>query len=131
MLPGLYRDSGLSESGGCWQLFPEEGLFKVTTAQGRSWFARYGLVASWNHDSHSWLWGWAIPPEGLNEPNPWGTRLYLLDLADWLALAPATYLESGLILAGGYATMLAGYAVATRHAAPTPLASDRPPPRAL
>ncbi|HAD88199.1 MAG TPA: hypothetical protein DCG48_12620 [Rhodospirillaceae bacterium] len=75
--------------------------------------------------------GWAIPPEGLNEPNPWGTRLYLLDLADWLALAPATYLESGLILAGGYATMLAGYAVATRHAAPTPLASDRLPPRAL
>ena len=63
MLPGLYRDSGLSESGGCWQLFPEEGLFKVTTAQGRSWFARYGLVASWNHDSHSWLWGWAIPPD--------------------------------------------------------------------
>jgi len=60
-LPRLYRDFGLSESGGAWEVFPDHGLFKVTTGSGRSWFAEYGLVASWNHETHSWLWAWAFP----------------------------------------------------------------------
>ncbi|SDE37358.1 hypothetical protein SAMN04488105_10381 [Salipiger thiooxidans] len=60
-LPRLYRDFGLSENGGAWEVFPDHGLFKVTTGSGRSWFAEYGLVASWNHETHSWLWAWAFP----------------------------------------------------------------------
>ena len=68
-LPRLYRDFGLSENGGAWEVFPDHGLFKVTTVSGRSWFAEYGLVASWNHETHSWLWAWAFPRDWQGPPS--------------------------------------------------------------
>lgn len=62
-LPELYDLYHLSDQKGTWEIFPEQGLFKVTTGTGRSWYAPYGLVASWNRETHSWLWGWGIPAD--------------------------------------------------------------------
>ncbi len=62
-LPALYAQWSLDDPNGKWEVFPEEGVFKVTTAGGRAWYARYGLLSSWNHETHSWLWSWAFPPE--------------------------------------------------------------------
>ncbi|MDO6586310.1 hypothetical protein Q4543_12375 [Salipiger sp. 1_MG-2023] len=72
-LPDLYRAWALDDPRGQWEVWPDEGLFKVTTVSGRIWYARYGLVSSWNHETHSWLWSWAFPrewetPQGILEP---------------------------------------------------------------
>ncbi len=61
---------------------------------------------------------WESRPVSAMGPNPWGSRLYILDLADALALPPGAYLESGLILVGGYAMLVAGYVLA--HSRTTP-----------
>lgn len=72
-LPGLYADWALDDPRGKWETFPDEQVFKVTTVAGRVWYARYGLLSSWNHETHSWLWSWAFPqdwdvPKGVVEP---------------------------------------------------------------
>lgn len=59
----LYREFGMDSGDGRWDVLPEEGIFKITTPEGRTAHARYGLVASWNSDTHSWLWAWAFPEE--------------------------------------------------------------------
>lgn len=73
-LPDLFEHTGLSAPGGSWQVFPDRQLFKLTTASGRSWYARYALLASWRAESHSWLWSWAFPPE-------WNTPAELVSVA--------------------------------------------------
>lgn len=67
-LPELFDHTGLSTPGGRWQVFPERQLFKLTTASGRSWYARYALLASWRAEDHSWLWSWAFPTEWAAPP---------------------------------------------------------------
>ncbi|MCF3627947.1 hypothetical protein RJ527_07710 [Thalassospiraceae bacterium LMO-SO8] len=56
---------------------------------------------------------WATGPRGAVDPNPWGIRLYLLDLADHLGLPEGAYITTGIILIGAYGALLAGYS-ATR-----------------
>lgn len=55
---------------------------------------------------------WATGPRGAVDPNPWGIRLYLLDLADHLRLPEGTYITTGIILIGAYGALLAGYSAA-------------------
>ncbi|PIW31007.1 MAG: hypothetical protein COW30_00885 [Rhodospirillales bacterium CG15_BIG_FIL_POST_REV_8_21_14_020_66_15] len=65
---------------------------------------------------------WAAGMMDTLGPNPWGVRLYILDLADALNLAEGAYVSAGIILGGGYAVMLGGYLLAARRA-PMPLQS--------
>jgi len=81
-LPDLFEHTGLSAPGGTWQVFPDRQLFKLTTASGRSWYARYALLASWRAESHSWLWSWAFPPA-------WNTPPELLSVAQRMRLEGA------------------------------------------
>ena len=46
--------------------------------------------------------------------NPWGMRLYLLDLADHLRLPSGAYLTAFILLIGGYVALLFGYLCGTR-----------------
>ncbi len=55
---------------------------------------------------------WATGPRGAVDPNPWGIRLYLLDLADHLRLPEGAYITTGVILIGAYVALLAGYGAA-------------------
>ena len=57
---------------------------------------------------------WESGPRGAKDPNPWGTRLYLLDLTDHLRLPEGAYLTMSIILVGAYAAMVAGYFAAGR-----------------
>ncbi|MEQ8229006.1 MAG: hypothetical protein RIA64_13045 [Rhodospirillales bacterium] len=66
---------------------------------------------SWDRTSNSGI-----------DPNPWGIRLYLLDLAEYLRLPRGAYIEKGIILLGAYAVMLAGYFLGAKIA-PRPMAS--------
>lgn len=59
----IYASFEIGNPDGRWDIFPEEGFFKFTTADGRASIARYGVVASWNQESHSWLWAWAFPDD--------------------------------------------------------------------
>lgn len=64
----------------------------------------------------TWLPGtpWAAGLNGPNNPNPWGIRLYILDLADALRLPPSAPLTVTIILFGAYALLLVGYFLARR-----------------
>ncbi|EIE51512.1 hypothetical protein AL036_07350 [Salipiger aestuarii] len=62
-LPALYTDWSLDDPRGQWEAFPEQQVFRVTTVKRRVWYARYGLLSSWNHETHSWLWAWAFPKD--------------------------------------------------------------------
>ena len=57
----IYEAFDLLSPDGTWQVQDEQALFKFPTARGQSCFARYGLVASWNGDTHSWMWAWGMP----------------------------------------------------------------------
>lgn len=57
----LYEAFGIGSKGGRWDVLPEQGLFKFTGADGRVAMANYGVVSSWNADTHSWMWGWGFP----------------------------------------------------------------------
>ena len=81
-LPDLFEHTGLSAPGGLWQVFPDRQLFKLTTVAGRSWYARYALLASWQAESHSWLWSWAFP-------SAWNTPPELLSVAQRMRLEGA------------------------------------------
>lgn len=59
----LYEKFDFLGTGGRWDVIPSEGLFKMTNAQGRVAHCQYGIAASWNAQSHSWMWGWAFPEE--------------------------------------------------------------------
>lgn len=48
---------------GRWDVIEREGLFKFTNADGRVAMGPYGVVASWNDKTHSWLWTWAMPDD--------------------------------------------------------------------
>tara|TARA_Y100000813_G_scaffold193573_2_gene173015 strand:+ start:445 stop:1827 length:1383 start_codon:yes stop_codon:yes gene_type:complete len=56
------------------------------------------------------------------DPNPWGARLYILDLADHLNLPANTFISVGIILFGAYAVMAAAY-FAVSHKGPSSLNS--------
>jgi hypothetical protein len=55
---------------------------------------------------------WAAGPRSAEDPNPWGIRLYLLDLFDHLQLPEGAYLTVGIVLIGAYGALLAGYGAA-------------------
>ena len=57
----LYAAYDIGSGGGRWDVIPSEGLFKFTTADGRVAICDYGVVSSWNPDTHSWMWGWGFP----------------------------------------------------------------------
>lgn len=59
---------------------------------------------------------WAQSIDGGADPNPWGTRLYILDLADHLRLPDNTFVTVGIILFGAYAVMTASYFLVSRKA---------------
>ena len=63
----VYDRFELGSDGGRWDVIPDEGLFKFTNADGRMCIASYGVVSSWNDQTHSWLWAWAMP-EGWISP---------------------------------------------------------------
>lgn len=52
------------------------------------------------------------------DPNPWGSRIYILDLFDFLALPASTYLTASIILMGSYIAMVAAYFTALRLPVP-------------
>jgi hypothetical protein len=51
---------------------------------------------------------------GAIDPNPWGVRLYILDLADHLRLPEGAFVTLSIILYGAYAALLAGYFLGSR-----------------
>jgi len=60
-------------TGGRWDVVEEESLFILTTGEGRKVHAQYGIAASWNAKTHSWMWAWGFPhewqlPDGILEP---------------------------------------------------------------
>ncbi len=57
----IYAELGLGDRSGRWDVMPEQALFKFTESDGRTAMAPYGVVASWNEDSHSWMWAWGFP----------------------------------------------------------------------
>ncbi|MEL6523846.1 MAG: DUF6882 domain-containing protein [Pseudomonadota bacterium] len=63
----LYDRFGLLNRNGSWEVIPDQALFKFNNAAGQTCYARYGLVASWNENSHSWMWAWGMP-EGWVHP---------------------------------------------------------------
>ncbi len=114
----LYERLGIGSGDGRWDVLPDEGLFKFTTAEGRSAIAEYGVVGSWNDQTHSWLWTWAMPEDWLTpasrrvcetlkaradtekdwEPVQWGTLFvneheawHLTNLAAWVNNMPMVY----------------------------------------
>lgn len=56
---------------------------------------------------------WQFGPHG-PVLNPWGVRLYLLDLADHLQLPIGAFQTEMIVLIGAYAVLVSGYLVATR-----------------
>lgn len=56
---------------------------------------------------------WQYGPRG-PAFNPWGMRLFALDLADHLALSAGAYVTVGIVLLGAYAALLTGYALGGR-----------------
>ena len=62
------RAFGMSTGEGRWDVVPEGPMFVFTTPEGRRATASYGVVASWNDTSHSWLWAWAFPETWMPEP---------------------------------------------------------------
>jgi hypothetical protein len=56
----LYEDFGFLDSGGRWDIDPDNGIFIKTTAEGRKASGKYGVVGSWNEKTHSWLWSWQM-----------------------------------------------------------------------
>ena len=56
---------------------------------------------------------WQYGPNG-PAYNPWGDRLYILDLAEHLRLSPGIYVSVGLILFGAYGTLAFTYLVSSR-----------------
>lgn len=73
---------------------------------------------------------WATGPRGADDPNPWGIRLYLLDLFEHLQLPESAYLTVGVILIGAYGALLAGYGAA-RALPVRAFSSHRVPPGLL
>ena len=59
---------------------------------------------------------WAQSIDGGADTNPWGTRLYILDLANHLRLPDNTFITVGIILFGAYAVMTASYFLVARKA---------------
>ena len=57
----IYDAYQIGGGAGRWDTFEAEGLFKFTSPEGRVSMAPYGVVASWNESSHSWMWGWNFP----------------------------------------------------------------------
>ncbi len=51
---------------GSWEVQPEEDMLKFKDAGGKTCYAHYGLIASWNETTHSWMWAWGMP-------EAWGT----------------------------------------------------------
>lgn len=66
---------------------------------------------------------WAQSIDGGADSNPWGTRLYILDLADHLRLPDNTFITVGIIMFGAYAVMASAYFL-TSNKAPKPLDSN-------
>ncbi len=64
----LYDEFGVTDPDGSWNAHPEEKLFRFTNSDGRIALAEYGVVGSWNPDSHSWLWAWGFPEDWFPEP---------------------------------------------------------------
>ena len=64
----IYGEFGIGSSEGRWDVLPEEPLFKFTDGNGRTAVAPYGIVASWNPDTDSWLWAWAFPEDWVPAP---------------------------------------------------------------
>lgn len=59
---------GLKALGGHCTIQPDKGQIVFTSPDGRTAMARYGIVASWNSVTHSWLWAWGFP-ETWNVPD--------------------------------------------------------------
>ncbi|WP_299722410.1 DUF6882 domain-containing protein [uncultured Tateyamaria sp.] len=59
----LYKEFRIGEPDGFWNVDPEKALFKFTQADGTTSFARYGVIGSYNQNTHSWLWGWGFPED--------------------------------------------------------------------
>lgn len=80
----------------------------------------------------AWLPGTrlATGPWGPADTTPWGTRLYILDLADSLRLPDSAYLTTAIVLWGAYA-MLAAVYFAARRLPVRSLSHHEPPARHL
>ncbi len=64
----IYDMLGIGTGEGRWDVNPQEGLFTFTDPHGRVSIAPYGVVASWNERSHSWMWAWGFPENWFPEP---------------------------------------------------------------
>ncbi len=63
---------------------------------------------------------------GAADPNPWGIRLYLIDLADHLNLPEGAFVNAGIILFGAYGSMLVGYFLMRRAPVPPLISAELP-----
>ena len=63
----MYTAFDIGSGGGRWDVLPDDGLFKFTNANGRVAISSYGVVSSWNENTHSWMWAWGFP-DGWTKP---------------------------------------------------------------
>ena len=64
----LYDEFSINTPDGHWNVDPDKAMFKFTRADGAECFARYGVVSSYNPETHSWLWAWGFPEEWTPAP---------------------------------------------------------------
>ena len=57
---GITRAFGM-DGPGEWRTFEDEGLFRFSAEGGGGFVAPYGVAGSWNAETHSWYWTWAMP----------------------------------------------------------------------
>ena len=57
----IYQEFEIGDPYGRWATVEDQGLFEFISEDGRTAVSQYGVVASWNERSHSWMWGWGFP----------------------------------------------------------------------
>lgn len=64
----ILRDLGIDDPATRWEVTPGQARFTFTRPDGRRCHARYGVVGSWNPETHSWLWAWDFPTSWMPAP---------------------------------------------------------------
>lgn len=57
----IYAEFDIGKPDGRWSVDHAAATFTFILADGRKCTADYGTVASWNQETSSWFWSWAMP----------------------------------------------------------------------
>ena len=135
----IYQEIGLAKPDGRWDVTPDQARFTFTEHSGTQRHARYGVIGSYNPNSHSWLWSWAFP-DGWMPPAATAAARNCVSWAEKLAaLTEPNYLdehEAHMTMLGAH---IMGYPLVTgigqrheritlRSANRTDVSQGRPPP---